>query len=341
MQKSRLLIISFVILLIVVLIGCSSTTTPVILAPSPTLTKLVTTLSPQTPTLILRTSTYTPRIEQKTAIPTITTSPTKSNTPTLTPPPTVIVPTKSREEQNEFFLSRLKQEPSCQLSCWWNTQPGETKWNTVESDFIQNGIAPQRYKASYELGWAGIPLRDKLIGFRITYYLRSIANPVVDAIYLGAQMGNKNSLIWNNELYDLFPSFRLDAILSTLGKPESVRIYTSGIGNENGQIFYSLVLRYPSIGVSVLYEGIASNQGDSLLLCPDNTSFNIYLWDPEKSDPSAVTTGYFSSFIPAEYVNFFEDLNKVTKLTIDDFFNTYSQANNQTCISTPLKNWEK
>jgi len=205
------------------------------------------------------------------------------------------------------------------LPCWWNTQPGETKWNTVESDYIQNGIAPQRYKASYELGWAGIPLRDKFISFGITYYLRSITNPVVDAISLGAQMGNKNSLIWNNQLYDLFPSFRLDAILSTLGKPESVRIYTSGIGDDDGQIYFSLVLRYPSIGVSMLYEGIASVRGDNLLLCPDNTSFDIYLWDPEKSDSSTVATGYFSSFIPAEYVNLYEDLNKVTRLSTDDF----------------------
>jgi hypothetical protein len=320
-----------------VLAGCQQSTNPLKVMPSltsaPSVTPSRTPKSSPTSSINPTTSSIT----TPTTAP--SSSPTKSNTPTVAPSPTVIVPTKSREGQNEFFLARLKQEPGCQLPCWWNTQPGETKWNTVESDFLQNGIEPQKYNASYELGWREIPLRDKLIGFGITYYLRSIANPVVDAISLGAQMSNKNSLIWNNELYDLFPSFRLDKILSTLGKPESVKIYTSGVGNENGQIFYNLVLRYPSIGVSVLYEGIASTRGDNLLVCPDNTSFNIYLWDPEKSDQSVVINGIFSSFIPAEYLNFYEDLNKVTKLTIDDFFATYSQANNHTCISTPLKNW--
>ena len=250
--------INFVNLFFLALIGCSSTTSPAILVPSLSSTISATTNSHQTPTTILSTFTLTPLIEQKTVTPSITTSPTKSNTPTLTPSPTAIVPTKSWEEQNEFFLARLKQEPDCQLPCWWNTQPGETKWNAVESDFLQNGIAPQQYNASYELGWAKIPLRDKFIGFGITYYLRSVANPVVDAISLGAQMSNKNSLVWNNELYDLFPRFRLNAILSTFGKPELVRIYTSGKGNEDGQVFYGLVLRYPMIGVSVLYVGIAT-----------------------------------------------------------------------------------
>jgi hypothetical protein len=341
MGKPQLLIIRFVILLFIILIGCSSKTSQPILVPSLSLTISVTTKSPQELTTIFSTLTFTPWIERKTLTPSITVSPTKNHTLTLTPSPTVIVPTKSREGQNEFAFARLKQEPGCQLPCWWATRPGITRWDTVESNFLQNGIAPQKYKTSYELQWTKIPLRDKFVSFGIIYYLRSLAEPVVDAISLGAQMSNKNSLIWSNEIYNLFSSFRLDAMLSNYGRPESVRIYTSGKGNEDGQIFYSLALNYRSVGVSILYEGIAFAQGDSFLLCPNNTSLNIFLWDPERSDPSAVTAGKISSFIPVEYIDLYQDLNKVTRLTLDDFFDTFSRANNDQCISSPIDNWRK
>ncbi len=317
--------------------GCSSRKPIVSILPLPIITDTATSQLSQKPTMMPNTITIAPQIVRLSSTPSSTNSlrPTSTATTTLSP---TFIPTRSAEEQRKFVLTRLEKGDECQLPCWWGAQPGHTNWSTVEGNYLDNGILPKEYKNIHELHWR-IPLQDRRISFGITYVLRSTSNPVVDAIRVGAQMSNEISVIYSREIYELFPQFRLNAILNDYGKPDAVQIFTSGIGNESGQIYYGVVLDYRLSGISILYTGIASVQGDNLLLCPQDTSFDSFLWDPEKSNPNVLFQSKSNLFIPAEYVNLYKELDQVTTLDIDDFYSIYLQPDTQNCLSTPLRYW--
>lgn len=294
--------------------------------------------SPQVPTQILVIHTPTPQIQQNLPVPSNTASPTSTNTATLAPAATTVVPTLSFEQRNEFALSRLQQESECKLPCWWGTYPGQTSWNDVEADYRSSGILAENYKNTYVLQWR-IQDKNKTIGYGITYILRSFSEPIVDVIFVGAQMSDEKSLIYSKELYELFPAFRINSVLSMYGEPGSVQIYTSGIGNEAGQISYGLVLDYSLSGIQIQYTGIASVQEDNLFLCPQNTSFDAFLWNPEKTDQNVLIQSRSNYFIPSEYVILYKELRQVTYLEIEDFYRIYSEPDSQKCLSTPLNYW--
>lgn len=294
--------------------------------------------SPQVPTQIVVTHTPTPQIQQNSPVHSNTASPTSTNTATLAPSATPVVPTLSVEQHNEFALSRLQQESECKLPCWWGTYPGQTSWNDVEADYRSSGILAKNYQNTFVLKWR-IRDENKTTGYGITYILRSLAEPVVDVIFVGAQMSDEKSLIYSQELYELFPVFRINSVLSMYGEPDSVQIYTSGIGNEAGQISYGLVLDYSLSGIQIQYTGIASVQEDNLLFCPQNTSFRALLWDPEKTDQNVLIQSRSNYFIPSEYVSLYKDLRQVTSLEIEDFYRIYSEPENQECLSSPVNYW--
>lgn len=259
-----------------------------------------------------------------------------SDTPTPSATFTQVVPTLSVEQQIEFVLFQLKQATVCQLPCWWDVQPGIRVWGEVGDFYYGNGIKPQKYKNTYEVHWR-IPYKNKTIGLGVIYYLKSATNPIIDVIVIGAQMSNENSLIFSDEIFEFLPMFRVDAMLSMYGKPDTIQIYTSGIGNEYGQIFFGIELYYSSLGIRIQYTGTAVVQGNDFLFCPRNQSFDaVLLWNPVETDNSVLMQSSGNYFISKSIG---KDLSEVTELQIEDFFDMYVEPQSSRCLSTPMQHW--
>jgi hypothetical protein len=300
-----------------------SATPPPTLTPSPTAT--IKPSSTPRPTLTRR-PTHTPK---------------PPPTPTRTPLP---FPTLEPEGMHAFIAEMMADGGECELPCWWNVTPGETRWSDAARFFTGRGIRvweqsgrlgleytsggrPGGREYVNEMMWVGFHQEDGIV--------QSID---VRNEYTYAPLQEDFTALWQR--------YALQPLLSRHGVPSSVYLnFTvgapcAGIGNFPD---YGMWVAYEDDGFAVRYSGLLLYDHEKWLLCPVLGQVkNIRV----RAQSSAVhsdlvdlstevydTSGEFSVYGP---------LSDMAGMSTSAFYDVFSQPHPRACIEVPKTNtWYK
>jgi len=300
--------ISFVLLILLILIGCVSENTP-----KENLAVSTATISSSTllPTETIPSSTLL-STETLTLIPTET----KVPTPTLylTPLPTL-----------SFYKTAYQMYEAnniCSLPCWWGITPGVSTW-TEAQQYIDH------FNPSHSFGV------EKVTNFRIPItkstqsemYRWYVWLPDADTsatVYFEVENNVVIAIRVTQDLFTLF--FPLHKFLERSDKPDKVLVYISDRDKNNGTYDATLYLVYEQKHVLVSYVFWGSETTEAINLCLQHLSpQEMHLW----SSGVEIST----DLSPLKPLDEFSDLNP------NSFYERFKSKNHQ-CFEMSKNAWK-
>lgn len=318
MKTLRQHIYSILLILLMSLVGCSVPAAST-LSPTSTLT------SPTSTPMVLRSPTPSP--ELPTDMPTPSLVP-----PTRTPNPTP-APTMTADEEYAFVSKMLRNNGGCQLPCWWGFTPGETSWEMTKTFFVSRG----------QKIWGG---DDNIQNYTIVcntpgyyegYQSYIGKDGLLNMIGVSAvpPVGEDGYYMHNPQFAQDWNAYMVPQILEVYGAPSQIFIGTGGAPWSP----FDLLLFYPEKGFLVQYSGVAEEREKKpWLVCPHRAELALYLWSPERSmnleDIPGVVSAHTDDKTWGPY-----PLEEATGMSIEQFYQTFTQPGNQTCLEAPADLW--
>jgi hypothetical protein len=132
----------------------------------------------------------------------------------------------------------------------------------------------------------------------------------------------------------------LPQILGTYGPPQQVFLDTYRSGPD--RLPFRLLLFYPDQGFSAEYEGSTGENGQgewveagqAIRICPRRSDVALWLWSPERE--MTLADHALSSQVNLDRLR---SLEEATGMSIEQFYQTFVQPDNQTCLETPADLW--
>jgi len=290
----------------------------------------------ETPTVTYtQAATFTPVIPAFTITSTFTPS-----LPTPTP-----LPTLPAGEAETTILELLYDNGGCAFPCWWGIMPGESSLQTTRSfletfDAIVIGNIFDEYG-----GYARWFVTEDDLIIDISVHLVTDREPVstVEGMWVMLQVTRRLDeggfeVVWENPLNDRYlQAYMLPQILSTYGQPDDVLIQA----NEYYGEFY-LLLDYSTQGFTIWYIADMEQNGDSYRGCMANSNTYTYLWDPNLTYTWAegiTRTSSGEAWEIDELNQVFQPLEEATSLTLEEFYQIFSNPENTSCLETPVEIW--
>lgn len=282
---------------------------------------------------IEETSSPEPIITHLVATPSLTVRPTETLFPSVTPTSASTVfsqpgktptttPTLTPGEKDALVLDLFMTNASCELPCWWGFTPGETAWLQAQSSL--QTIA----EAIYSVGSPTLQSID--------VYISSPGNEKSNPLrhYYEVQ----NGII---ELIDVIipiqiSTYHLSNVLNTYGEPNSIFLLT---GNQVwlGSLPFSVILFYPQYSLIFHYNGQASVVEDLVQICVnDTTVVRLAVWSPQLDLTYLKAAEMTLHLRPSPYEL---SLEEATGITTTNFYETFKNPENETCLETPAELW--
>lgn len=253
-----------------------------------------------------------------TSIPTSTTVvllPSATSTPVPEPTKTPIL------DKNEFTLELIETNNGCKLPCWWGITPNQTKWSEVKSFLGSFSIINTRKTPDWFVYLVRSPTDEQISNTREIWSTIAVQNDIVKEVEVVA---------FNEKTY------YLNNFMQSTGKPDSILIssYSSDAGLSKGIVPLSIALYYPKLGILALYSSRASTSGNTITACFE-ASPHLFLWSPDSSGKYSLE--YFLSWDKnnTPYLS----IEKSTNLTIETFYEKYSNTKGELCLQTPRDLW--
>jgi hypothetical protein len=260
--------------------------------------------------------------------------------PTRTPRPRRAPPLTAEEEQ-ALVLGLLQDNGGCRLPCWWGFTPGVTAWYTADTFFASHGKRVQRHKGSQMTNY-GVDFDIPQYSLQI-YQDYFVADDTIDIISIRAVPAERNGeIVYGNvQFAENLEPYLLSQMLAVYGQPSQsfLKTYSSDLP---GWLPFSLLLFYPEQGILVEYNGPIGEEGkrygpieegEMIRICPWRSEINLWLWSPERAMTIGRVTGDYID------VSDYRSLEEVTGMSIEQFYQTFSQPDNQTCLETPADLW--
>jgi len=249
--------------------------------------------------------------------------------PTRPPRPTP-APTMTADEEYTFVSEMLQNNGGCQLPCWWGFIPGETSWQTAQTFFTSRGKKIWHYRQTSYTVIFDIPQRD--IGCVQSYF---VDDETIDIISVHATLPIRdNEFVYGDAQFaEDWKRYMLPDILMAYGQPSQVFL---GVYKAPWMPF-DLLLFYPEKGFLVRYMAPAEREGRTFRMCPHKTDITLWLWSPER-DMALEYIANVGGF-PTGDMSYFRSLEEATGMSIEQFYQTFSQPDNQTCLETPADLW--
>lgn len=192
-------------------------------------------------------------------------------------------------------------------------------------------------QTSYSVGFS-VPHHNLRI---YQYYL--VTDDTIDVISIHAVPPERDGeFVYGDAQFakDLEP-YMLPQMLAVYRQPSQVFVKTYS-GDLPGWLPFSLLLFYPDQGILVEYEGPVGEEGkrygpleegEMIRICPWRSKINLWLWSPDNAMTiGRVTGGYID-------VDGYRSLEEATRMSIEQFYQAFSQPGNQTCLETPADLW--
>jgi hypothetical protein len=328
------------LIVIVLLVSCQLETGPVV-AISPT-TTAAENVQPTTnsPTVLVAATATTAGLDtalpiSTSAKPTTTTvvlTPSASQTPlpeeTLTPTPW---PTLPPDEAANRVLSLLhdNHNPDCLLPCWWGAVPGQIYWYNISS-----------YLESFALKIDFFPEESVFVAMF----------PVTESINYRGKLNigyklNTSEIVSNISIASInIEGYDPRTMMTIYGIPDEVWLKTFSEILPGEVLPFQLIIVYQKQGISFHYYVNATTDGETVTTCfepgvveterPDlfPAGPRIYLWEP-----GLHKTINEIADIPEEI---YYPLEEKTDMTLQTFYERFTDPNERPCIDTPADLWE-
>jgi hypothetical protein len=301
-----------------------------------------------------------PIVSPLTPSPTGILSPTpKSELPTNTPvtklptdapvsKPTVVIPTRrssptpvatmTADKEQALVLSLLQDNGKCRLPCWWGFTPEETAWQVAESFFLSHGKRIGTYRDSQGTVYS-VDFYIPNHGSRINQDYYTTNGDGIDVIIVRAVPAVHDEKLdyGDAQLARDWSLYMLPQMLTTYGQPSEVFLETFTGTPDGGRPPFSLLLFYPENGILVRYHGPAEKTGETLRLCPSQADVGPVLWSPEYSMTLDRLANLGNELVGD--MSGFHSLEEATGMSVDEFYQTFKNANKKTCFETPVDMW--
>jgi len=296
------------------------------------------------------------------SIPLTETNPTVDLSP-IPNTPTVIIPIPSDAESKEVALNLLKNNGDCDLPCIWGLTPGIT--TSVERqkilasygefsdpDFAMSGSGSD---LSENPGGFGIGLTKEQVEIFVGLNYYETENHIeILTLVSGAQQDQK--YVYGNISYSsLLEYYTLPQLLTTYGVPSDVLVlaFPYNVFSKADYEPFSLVVIYSDLGIMAEYISPTEWIGEMVELptpglsvgeiargCPSQSRITIRTWDVKMNilikKIASIAAGEGISETAYDY---FLPIQDATFMSVDDFYNTFKEPNNEQCIELSSRFW--
>lgn len=272
--------------------------------------------------------------------------------PTLesaTPPPTnesartptrITIPTLSEMEGIESF-TYLIEEDVCELPCWLGVVPGQTDFTDVENNFSRfNAIAYTNISSQWSVIRVFFPNFESAT-FDIDTSVAFADDGRVSRILVAASTYKdkiSNPDFNNPDFQRLLQRYFLSEVFVRHGIPEKIFLDTTQIAADtSGPYPFVIWVVYPQQGFLLRYQGLNSDIGANIRICPMQSRIEIKIWDREKSNYEEFikddrALGISTSLGP-------QPIEVVTEFDIESFVERFKNGDTNTCFDTPSSIW--
>jgi hypothetical protein len=252
-------------------------------------------------------------------------SPTNSITtpePTWTP-----MPTLSSEILIRNLIELFSTNGGCDFPCWWGVNLDDSIQEVYALAPIV-GESPFQYGGSYysyNLHLDSLNLADFYVVFRIT-----------DSQTVRYIEVNLSEPARFRDYYNAFEErMSLASLLGRFGKPSEVLLLVEPRVEPDQPIGYALLLAYDLHGFVIEYSGFIDSE-DPIRICSVKLNdyhlryVSLYMQDPQQT---IVERNRF-------FLNDFQPLDQVTSMSLDEFFQAFSDYESSRCIETSYAIWK-
>jgi hypothetical protein len=230
------------------------------------------------------------------------------------------IPTLQLQKPEEISFKLLRLNNGCSLPCWWGITPGQTFWSDAE-EFLESF---SDISLSESVNWS-------------VYFVRSpISKDYSSLEEIRAIYATQDGLVKEIQVSEFDErTYHISNFIKKYGIPSRVLVssYSSDYGLPPNQVPLSLNLYYPEKGINALYGTYATIKGEDIEGCLDKSP-NLFLWSPEHTNRSVeYILGWDNTSTP------YMDIEEATGLSIKDFFDVYSDSQNNPCIYTKKNLW--
>lgn len=260
------------------------------------------------------------------------TSPTQ--TPTLTP-----IPTLSPENALESFVDLIENDSQCNLPCWLNITPGETKFDEVKNNFLQySAVALTEFSSKDAYIRVFFPSIEATIHNTATevFSARSGTTSQI-SVYAGMNPDENGKYNFENPTYQkMWQQYFLPGVFTEHGVPEKIFLDTTLLTVDPAMSYpYVLWIVYPQKGFLLQYAGINIKSGENIKICPMQSRIQIIIWDLKNFD--------YEEFIENDGAGGIslgpQPIESVTNFNIESFFEFFKEGKLDTCFTTPASHW--
>ena len=261
--------------------------------------------------------------------------------------PTVLQPTFSSEpgltgnERDAYFLELITNNGDCDPPCYWGIIPGHSSVSEYYDLFTPVGdlrSLPLEFPYSFRFS---VMYEKSNVSVNA-----SVENNIVRNIR--SRIGSMDKV---PELYLATARYSLDHIFSLHGKPSRIVLGVTPRQIEAGPttFFYDLWIFYDADGFVILNRGPHSDptKSDTIRICPKHDelyTIELYLQAPDDTyslnelvdQLSGESNGFFDGLLKKR---FYQPLEDVTNLSLDQFYETILASPQATCFETTVDLW--
>ncbi len=233
-------------------------------------------------------------------------------------------PTMPSDEAVIVVEEFLESNSGCRLPCWWGFEPGETLWETAHDILTRLGEIYYLGEVNYPYDTVDVvvPAPKDFQHISLTHIYR-VSDGVISLIEVDPGSSQRYSL----------PN-----LLDEYGPPGEVKIWT--FSKPWGDYYpFETILFYPEKGIMARYSSKARIQEEIIIGCPqENTRPIIALWSPGEN------ASYFEISNRTRNIDLSDwgepvPLTDATGVPIEDFYKTFKDSNNESCLFTPIDIW--
>jgi hypothetical protein len=249
------------------------------------------------------------------------------------------------DEEYAFVSEMLQDNGGCRLPCWWGFTPGEISWEATKTFFVSLGKRIHSVDNNIE---------NYTVYFVIPGYYESGQSYIgkdgtLDAIgiYAVPPTGEDGYPAYRDPRFvQDWRAYTLSQILEVYGSPQQVLLETY---NNTLALPFRLLLVYPDLGFLVMYQGPigedgqyfrppeAVEAGEPIRICLWRSGVVLLsLWSPEYKVTFEDLRPMIGSAANPDHLH---SLEEATGMSIEQFYQTFVQPENQTCLETPADIW--
>ena len=259
---------------------------------------------------------------------------------TITPSPIFTpLPTLTTGEQDNYVRSLLKDNPRCQLPCWWSISPGKTSWDETEGflNFLGVTVGQTELESGVNHHWT--LFKEELSELNLSFIEEDAPNGIVDTILVGSNFSGRQD---QQDFESMWESYSPREVMRIYGVPSRVLLSTTGIIGlgDSGKHGYIVWIFYDQLGFMIRYDGTVAdlptyhfclelkegaediNRIDLMLQNPSNPL-------PLERDDNILTTD------PSRAMS----IQDAAGISVEEFYRLFTQDDKPACFDTPHDIW--